>query len=88
MDSKFDALMKVLIAKKIVDDPMSALGMLGAGAAQASGIGQARRPYVMVEVDSDGESVLVNAAKAVEKGAKDEKALPLNVTPIKAVVRK
>jgi len=42
----------------------------------------------MVEVDSDGESVLVNAAKAAEKGAKDEKALPLNVTPIKAVVRK
>jgi len=32
-DLKFDALMKVLIAKKIVDDPMSALGMMGAGAA-------------------------------------------------------
>jgi len=88
-DDRLDALMKALVEAKVVPNLMSAAG-LQLGAAQARVDGQPRRPYVQIEVDSDGESVLVSAAKAVGASAKDEKSAPLlgNATPAKAAVRK
>lgn len=72
LENKLDAVVKAL--QKAGITPMEAIG-----AAKASVDGQPRRPYRAVEIDSDGESVLVPAAAAAGAGA-DRKEVP-NVTP-------
>jgi len=78
VEDQLSALIRACEKAGISTNPMEALG-----AARASADGQPRRPYVAVEVDSDGESVLVSASgKVLGIGTKDEKtAVPNGMQP-------
>jgi len=78
VESDIEKLMKACLKAGIIDNPMEAMGLLP----KASADGQLRRPYVAVEVDSDGESVLVPGTKVQGISAKDEKtAVPNGIQP-------